>query len=220
MVRLVVVLLLSYFGLMMQGAQAAQNSDNYSVETQVEDQSEAKRIAAVKSGLGEVIGRVSGDAALQHPSVRQAIGNAADYLLQFSYGTFGSSYGAASSGAKGVKLTLSYSAQAVESLLRQAQLPLGDTAPKDAQTLIINVDKVDDFTAFKQVRAYLETIAMIRRSELLSVNRNLLVFRLTLDGDSAQLKSTLASDSRLQVDESVNDDSHVQSNQLAFHWQH
>lgn len=214
MVRLVVVMLLSCFGLNMQIAQAAQNAEAYRVETQVENQSEAKRVAAVKSGLGDVIARVSGDAALQHPSVRQALANAADYLLQFSYG-------AESDKTSGtVKLTLSYSAQAVESLLRQAQLPLGDTAPKDAKTLIINVDRVADFTAFKQVRAYLETLTVIRRSELLSVNKDLLVFRLTLGGDMALLKNTLASDNRLQIDESVVEDPQAPVSQLAFHWQH
>lgn len=213
MVRLVVVLLLGCLGVV---AQAAQNAEAYRVETQVEDQSEAKRIAAVKSGLSDVIARVSGDAAVQHPSVRQAIANAPDYLLQFSYSTDRDK----TSGDAGVKLTLNYSAQAIESLLRQAQLPLGDTAPKDAKTLVIKVDKVEDFTAFKQVRAYLETVTMIRRSELLSVNTDFLVFRLTLEGDAELLKNTLAIDNKLQSDEAVIEASQAPSSQLAFHWQH
>lgn len=212
MVRLVVVLLLGCFGF---AAQAAQNAEAYRVETQVEDQSAAKRIDAVKSGLGDIIARVSGAAALQHASVHQAIANAPNYLLQFSYSVDRDN----SNRDAGVKLTLSYSAQAIESLLRQAQLPLGDTVPKDATTLIINVDRVANFTDFKQVRAYLDTLTIIRRSELLSANKDFLVFRVTLEGDAALLKNTLAIDNRLQIDESVVEDSPASSNQLAFHWQ-
>lgn len=221
MVRLVILLLLSCFAV---AAQAAQHLDAYRIEVQVEDQSEAKRIAAAKSGLGDVIARVSGDAALQHPVVRQAIANAPDYLQQFSYSA---DRDKANSNA-GIKITLNYSAQAIESLLRQAQLPLGDTAPKDAKTLIVRVDQVEDFTAFKQVRAYLESLTMIRRSELLSANKDVLMFRLTLEGDAALLTNTLAVDQRLLMAESPIADSQAPSlqapsqalsDQLAFHWQ-
>lgn len=216
MVRIAIVLLLNCFSCAVQ---AALSSDAYRVEAQVENQSEAKRIAAVKSGLSDVIARVSGDAALQHPSVRQAISSAPDYLLKFSYSEDGDKNSEKSATDTGVKLTLSYSAQAIESLLRQAQLPFGGAAPKNATSLILNVDGVGDFTSFKQVHAYLETLTMIRRSELLSANNSLLVFQLTLEGDVAPLKNTLATDNKLQLDESVVAASQASSNQLLYRWQ-
>jgi len=212
-VRLVVVLLLSCIGFC---ARAEQHIDAYRVETVVANQSEAERIAAAKATLGDVIVKVTGDAAsLQQPLVRQAIDNAPDYLQQFSY-----SADRDKNPNDEVKLILTYSSQAIETLLRRSQLPVWpNNGVKDSQTLSIRIENVKDFNAFKQVQSYLKTVTVIRRSELLSVNKDVLVFTLTLEGDAAALKNALDVDKKLQINESVVDGAQSQSTQLLFHWQ-
>lgn len=209
MVRLVIVLLLSCIGFC---ARAEQHLDAYRVETVVANQSEAERINAAKATMGDVIVKVTGDiASLQHPLVSQAINGAPDYLQQFSYGSDRDK-------SDGVKLILTYSPQAIENLLRQAQLPVwpGDGV-KSSQTLTIRIENIRDFTAYKQVQSYLKTITVIRRSELLSVNKDVLVFNIILDGDVTALKNALDIDKKLQMNESTVDG--TQSNQVTLHWQ-
>lgn len=212
MVRLVIILLLSFIG---WTARAEQHPEAYRVETLVASQAEAERITAIKIGLGDVILQVTGDpAAVQHPLVRHAIGAASDYLLQFSY-----TADRDKNGSPAVKLTLNYSPQAIESLLQKAQLPLwSNNKAKDAQTFMVRIDKVQDFTAYKQIRSYLAAITMIRRSELLSVSKDSLMLRVTLDGDLALLKNILATDQKLQIDDAIVDSASAQNNPLLFYW--
>ena len=211
MVRFVIALLLSCIGFC---AQAEQHLDAYRVETVVANQSEAERIAAAKVAFGDVIVKVTGDAAsLQHPLVSQAINGAPDYLQQFSYGA-----DADKNTNNGVKLILTYSPQAIEGLLRQAQLPIWpNSTVKDSQAVVVRIEHVQDFTAFKQVQSYLKTVTVIRRAELLSVNKDALVFNVLLDGDVAALKTALDVDKKLQANEPVVEG--VPSNQLTLRWQ-
>ncbi|HWV15235.1 MAG TPA: DUF2066 domain-containing protein [Cellvibrio sp.] len=348
MVRLVMLLL----SCLCLNALAEQHIDAYRIEAAVADQSESARTAAARATFGDVIVRVSGDsAAAQHPLVREAISNAPNYLLQFSYAADRNKEDAAKSG---LKLILNYSAPAIEILLRQAQLSIwpgdrplvlvwlvssesgsfrkavdepewqlaqvraevrglpllvakwdaedtqliseqevanldigklklasqrykpdailvgrysrsggnwkvswdlwqGNTAthfdsPADSKsprlgTLLANgvdqvanhfaqvyaiksgqqdapvqirIDNISDFTAFKEAQLYLKSLPMIRRSELLSVEKNQLLFGLTLEGDTALLKSTLALGAKLQLDETAIDPEKPQP--LLFHW--
>lgn len=174
--------------------------DVYRVEAQVANQSESERVAAAKANLGEVITRVLGDsAALQHPLVRQAIGDAPNYLTKFSY-------------SSDKTLVLNYSPQAIQTLLQQAQLITANTST--AQGLTLYVVDVQDFTAFKQVQLYLKTVGVIRSVNLVSVEKDVLQFNLLLDGDEQLLKTTLAAGNRLQL---VVGDS--LQHPLSFRWQ-
>lgn len=167
---------------------AQQPPDIYRVEVPVADQSEAERTGAAKATLGEVIVNVlNGDtSALDNPVVRQALNDAPNYLAKFSY-------------SSDKTLVLNYSPLAVTRLLQQAQL----IAPPSNSAQPFQVTNVQDFSSFKQVQAYLKTVAVIRRVELVTVNKDALLFNLTLEGDTELLKTSLAAGGKLQLDSSV-----------------
>jgi|GEM_PF-629641 len=181
MVVRIVLLVLSLWAL---SAWAQQPADSYRVEVQVANQSDAERIAATKAHLGDVIAQITGDtAALQHPLVKQAINDAPNYLAKFTY-------------TSPTSLVLNYSPQAIHSLLQQAQLI---SAPNNApQGITLYVVNVGDFATFKQVQAYLKTVGVIRRADLVKVDKELLQFNLVLEGDEKLLTTSLASSGRLQ----------------------
>ncbi len=185
------------FGLWAMACGAQQPLDIYRVEAPVADQSEAERTAAAKATLGDVIVKVlGGDAsALGNPMVRQAINDAPNYLAKFSY-------------SSDKTLVLNYSPLAVTRLLQQAQL----MAPPGSAALAFQVTNVQDFASFKQLQAYLKTVAVIRRVELVSVNKDVILFNLTLEGDTELLKTSLAASGKLQLDTGV-------SSPLSYRWQ-
>lgn len=165
-------------------AWAQLNIDIYRIEATVANQSEAERIAAAKANLGEVITRVAGDsAALQHPLVRQALTEAPNYLSKFSY-------------TSDKTIVLNYSQQAIQTLLQKAQIIA--TNASAAQGSKLYVTGVKDFASFKQVQAYLKTVGMIRSLSLHSVEKDILQFDITLDGDAQMLSTTLSAAGRLQ----------------------
>lgn len=165
-------------------AWAQLNIDIYRIEATVANQSEAERIAAAKANLGEVITRVAGDsAALQHPLVRQALSEAPNYLSKFSY-------------TSDKTIVLNYSQQAIQTLLQKAQIIA--TSASSTQGSKLYVTGVKDFASFKQVQAYLKTVGMIRSLSLHSVEKDMLQFDITLDGDAQMLSTTLSAAGRLQ----------------------
>lgn len=184
-------------GLFVASTWAQQPVDIYRVEAPVANQSEAERTAAAKATLGDVIVRVmGGDAsALGNPLVRQAISDAPNYLAKFSY-------------ASDKTLVLNYSPLAITRLLQQAQL----LAPASSAAFQVQVTNVQDFASFKQVQVYLKSVAVIRRVELASVNKDTLLFNLTLEGDAELLKTSLAAGGKLQLDNS-------QNSPLSYRWQ-
>jgi uncharacterized protein len=178
---------------------AQQALDNYRVEATVANQSEAERVAAAQTTMGNVIARIMGDtAALQHPLIQQAVKNAPNYLAKFSY-------------SSETTIVLNYSPKAIQTLLQQAQL-IAATATT-AQSVILYVVDVKDFAAFKQVQAYLKTVGVIRNLSLVSVDKDILQFNLLLDGDEQLLKTSLGASNKLQV--IVGDTLHP----LSFRWQ-
>lgn len=68
-----------------------------------------------------------------------------------------------------------------------------------AQGVMLYVVDVKDFTAFKQVQAYLKTVGVIRSVHLVSVEKDVLQFNVLLDGDEQLLKTTLDAGNKLQV---------------------
>lgn len=193
----IVILMLSLFAV---SAWAQQSLDVYRVEASVANQSEAERVAAAQANLGDVITKVLGgdSAALQHPLVRQAINEAPNYLAKFSY-------------ASEKTIVLNYSPQAIQTLLQHAQLIAANASTAQGVTLYV-VD-VKDFAAFKQVQAYLKTIAVIRGVNLVSVEKEVVQFNAQLDGDEQLLKTTLEAGNKLQA--VVGDTQHP----LSFRWQ-
>ncbi len=211
---------------------AEQQFDVYRAEAIVANQSEAERINAAKATMGDVIVRVTENvAALQHPLIRQAINAAPNYLLRFSYTSERDTHVAntsvpnanvtnnAASNLKSnrIKLILNYSPQAIEKLLSEAQLLQKSTQ----QTVLIQIDNVQDFSAFKQAQSYLKTVPLIQQSELLSINKDVLVFSLVVKGDVSLLKSTLELNPKWQTLEATTVHAQVlpnQPSQLNFRW--
>jgi len=190
--------LLLILSLFVAGAWA-QQVDIYRVEAPVANQSESERVAAAKATLGDVILHVAGDpAALQHPLVHQAIAEAPNYLAKFSY-------------SSDKTIVLNYSPLAIQTLLQKAQLIAASA--NTAQGVTLYVVDVKDFTAFKQVQAYLRTVGVIRSVNLISVEKEVLQFNLMLDGDEQLLKTTLEAGAKLQA--VVND----KPQPLTFRWQ-
>jgi len=191
-------IVLFVLSLLSMSAWAQLTIDAYRVEVPVANQSEAERIAATKANMGDVITRILGDtAALQHPLVRQAINEAPNYLAKYSY-------------SSEKTIVLNYSPQAIQTLLQQAQLIAANAST--AQGLTLYVVDVKDFTAFKQVQAYLKTIAVIRHVNLVSTEKDVLQFNVLLDGDAQLLKTTLNAGNKLQT---VDDTQRP----MSFRWQ-
>lgn len=62
---------------------------------------------------------------------------------------------------------------------------------------VIQLVNIDSFGHYKQAQRYLEGLAMIRRTELVSVEPQALILRLYVEGDLERLLSTLALDKRM-----------------------
>lgn len=113
-------------------ASAGQKVDIYRAETLVKSQSESERNAAARASFGEVIVRVSGQrSALDNPAIKQALPKAQNYLFGFSYKSSAEKITIDGKTVQAIGLQLNYEPQAIEQLLRQAQLPLWPaTRPK------------------------------------------------------------------------------------------
>ena len=111
---------------------AGQKVDIYRAETLVKSQSESERNAAARASFGEVIVRVSGlRSALDNPAIKQALPKAQNYLFGFSYKSSTEKITVDGKTVPAIGLQLNYEPQAIEQLLRQAQLPLWPaTRPK------------------------------------------------------------------------------------------
>lgn len=182
MIRLAAALMMCCFSFI---AMAQQATDLYRVEAQVANQSEFERVNAIKTSLGGVITRVLGNAdGLQNPIVQQAVREAPNYLAKFSY-------------ASSTVLVLNFSPQSIQTLLQNAQLiAVPSNAP---QNVVVHVVNVQDFTVFKQIQAYFKTLALVRRVELIGVNKEDVQINLTIVGDLDSLKSALDAGGKLQT---------------------
>ncbi len=113
-------------------ASAGQKVDIYRADTLVQSQAESERNAAARASIGEVIVRVSGQrGALDNPTIKQALPKAQNYLFGFSYKSSTEKITVNGKTTPAIGLQLNYEPQAIEQLLRQAQLPLWPaTRPK------------------------------------------------------------------------------------------
>ncbi len=71
-----------------------------------------------------------------------------------------------------------------------------------AQPIILRIGNVRSFAAFKHLQSYLEGLAMVQRLEVISVNPEAVVVRLTTEADIRLLMNTLALGRRLSLAQS------------------
>ncbi len=128
-IRLLVCLFLTGFAVM---ASAGQKVDIYRADTLVQSQAESERNAAARASFGEVIVRVSGQrSAMENPAIKAALPKAQNYLFGFSYKSSSEKMTVNGKTVSAIGLQLHYEPQAIEQLLRQAQLPVWPaTRPK------------------------------------------------------------------------------------------
>lgn len=71
------------------------------------------------------------------------------------------------------------------------------------QQLVLRISNITSFAAFKQVQAYLEALALVQRMEVVTVNAEGVLVRLTTDADARLLTNTLALGRRMTLLQSV-----------------
>jgi len=109
----------------------------YTGQVLVASQSDADRTEALKSALGDVVVRVSGDkGVLARPEVAKAIADAERYVQQFSY----QQDIVTEAGQTQVRLTLvaHFDRDAVDRLLRNAGSPKESPPPPDGQAAVVD----------------------------------------------------------------------------------
>ena len=150
------------WGLAVNACFAGQKVDIYNAEALVKNASEGERNMAARATLGEVVLRVTGQtAALDHPLIRAALGNAQQYLFGFSYQASNDKLVRDGKAMNGVKLLLEYSPEAIQQLLREAQLPLWPaTRPKVLVWLVAK-----DHTGFHLVPEIGDAQVMFTRAQ-------------------------------------------------------
>ena len=109
----------------------------YTGQVPVASQSDAERAEALKSALGEVVVRVSGDkGVLARPDIAKAVGDAERYVQQFSY----QQEVVTEAGQAQVRLTLvaHFDRDAVDRLLRNTGSPKDSPPPPDGQAAAVD----------------------------------------------------------------------------------
>jgi uncharacterized protein len=97
------------------------------------------------------------------------------------------------------------------------------------QTLLLNVKTLSSFAAFKKLQTYLKSLAMVKAVDLVMVNQEEVLMRLTIEGDQQLFVNTLALGRRLlPLDQTTEPElektSEIQSEktnevQLTYAWQ-
>lgn len=122
MARLLAILTLI---LMSVPALAGQQVDIYRAEALVKSQQAGERATAARAGLREVMIRVSGDReAVSNPVIAAAIGQAQNYLHEFSYASTDRQIEEEGVSRPATLLIMKFSPAGVTRLLREAGLPL------------------------------------------------------------------------------------------------
>lgn len=104
---------------------AGQKVDVYRADVLVKNQTESERNAAARASFGELVVRVSGQRnAFEHPIIQQVLPKAQNYLFGFTYKSTSEKITEDGKFLPALALQLNYEPQAIEQLLREAQLPL------------------------------------------------------------------------------------------------
>jgi len=120
--RFLAILITVFF---TSSALAEQLVDIYRAEALVASQQANERTTAARSGLREVMIRVSGDRnAPAHPAIAAAISRGQNYLHEFSYASTDRRIESEGGSTPATLLIMKFSPQAIQTLLREAGLPL------------------------------------------------------------------------------------------------
>lgn len=82
-----------------------------------------------------------------------------------------------------------------------------------AQQIVLRIGNITSFAAFKQVQSYLESLALVQRMEVVAVNAEGVLVRLTTDADARLLTNTLALGHRMTLLQA--ESTSVQINQIS-----
>ncbi|ODS24985.1 hypothetical protein AB835_00315 [Candidatus Endobugula sertula] len=105
--------------------QASRRVDIYSVSQLVLDQSKAIRQQAAATALSSVIIRVAGNTqVLNNPQIKQALGQASSYLLQYSYESTSQTITLAGDVRPARRLLMQFSAAKIQDLFKTVQLAI------------------------------------------------------------------------------------------------
>ncbi len=140
---------------------AGQKVDVYRADVLVKNQGESERNTAARASFGELMVRVSGQRnAVEHPIIQQALPKAQNYLFGFTYKSTAEKITEDGKSLPALALQLNYEPQAIEQLLREAQLPLWPaTRPKLLVWLVYK-----DATGLHQVPQVVDLQAMNRQA--------------------------------------------------------
>lgn len=96
--------------------------------------------------------------------------------------------------AEASQLFANFTHKLADYLSSQYSVTLGQ---QTAQTYYMQISNIRNFSAIKKSQAYLKTLAMVQKSELIKVNEHGLLLVLTMEGDARLLESTLLLGKRL-----------------------
>ncbi len=162
MLRLIISCCLFFSFCSISSLQAAEDLPIYRAIGSVKSQADTERNAAASIYFGEVIVRASGRReALMNPIIQAAIPKASSYLFSFSY-TGNKTEIIEGKPQQRIGIQLDYSAQAINQLLKQAQLPLWPTqrptvliwsAYQDGLPNSVELQRVPDEMAMAQLQS-------------------------------------------------------------------
>lgn len=128
------VLIASMFAIPLP-AWAISEADFYTVAITVESQTSAERERGLRQGLADMLVKISGSrAVLGERGVQPALANPEAYVLEVGFARLAP---AENTSVPRVVLTARYAGPALESLLRQAQLPLWSTKHRPEWLLVV-----------------------------------------------------------------------------------
>lgn len=162
MLRLIISCCLFFSFCSISSLQAAEDLPIYRAIGSVKSQADNERNAAASIYFGEVIVRASGRReALMNPIIQAAIPKASSYLFSFSY-TGNKTEIIEGKPQQRIGIQLDYSAQAINQLLKQAELPLWPTqrptvliwtAYQDGLPNSVELQRVPDEMAMAQLQS-------------------------------------------------------------------
>ncbi|TNF04794.1 MAG: DUF2066 domain-containing protein [Gammaproteobacteria bacterium] len=131
--QLILSLFLAMLSLTLSGvAGAAQETRLYQAQVPVADQGEAERARAIRSGLGQVLVKVTGNSqVLSNPAISQSLSRAENLITEYGYVSYNQPEVASE---PGLALTIQYSQAAVDRLVRSQHLQIW---PSDRPELLV-----------------------------------------------------------------------------------
>jgi hypothetical protein len=174
------------------GSAAFAAPSTYTGEVSVNSQSEAERAEAMKSALGSVVIRLSGDSgALARPDVARAVADASKLALQYQYRR----------DPTGLVFVVEFDSVAVDRML--ADLGLGggshiaiDTTPSEGRVWISGIRSSTDYA---RLLDFLSRHAMLRQAQPIEAQGDGLLVHLQISGSLSYWLESVDSEGTLRV---------------------